>query len=211
MRALEAGSFVATVELEQGLREALGRTYGIGRMVHVERQPALCQSSAAMEELSVALDSGARLELMFKDLSPQSLLEEARGAKPSALYDPRRELAVYEAILDRHHLAVPRYYGSVADPARERYWLFIERVPGVAMHQVGEFAVWQDAARALARIHRQFAGTAADIAEAVPLLRYDADWYAQWPRRALAFLRDDARRPALSASRLEALQRVQDG
>ena len=55
--------------------------------------------------------------------------------------------------------APPRSYGSSVDPARERYWLFIENVEGDVLWQVGELDVWEEAARWLASCMPCFAGT----------------------------------------------------
>ena len=206
--ALDAGPLVATAALEPALGQALRRTLGAGRVTVVDRHPTPYRSSFALEELTVRLDTGVCLSLMFKDLSPRALLDGARDAKPDFLCDPRREIAVYRDLLAPHRLPAPRYYGSWVDEDRGRYWLFIERVAGVPLAEVGELAVWQAAARELASLHRRFAGTAAGAATAAPLIRYDAAYYAQWPERAVAFLRDA--QPAPSDAILRALQRLRE-
>lgn len=193
------------------LRDALGQLLpahltGLCRIVHVERRPTPYRSSFALEELSVQLETGASLSLMFKNLSPDALLEGAAEAKPAFLYDPRREIDVYRTILSRVRAAAPAYYGAVIDEARRRYWLFIERVPGVELYQVGDLAVWRHVAQELARFHERMATSASDLADRVPLLRYDAAFYGQWPQRAQAFV--GRVRPSPSAAALRMLQRL---
>jgi aminoglycoside phosphotransferase (APT) family kinase protein len=64
----------------------------------------------------------------------------------------------------------------------------------VALWQIGELEIWEEAARWLARLHRRFGE--GDVAErARHLLRHDPGFYRQWPERALSFAsRDDDRR-----------------
>ncbi len=49
--------------------------------------------------------------------------------------------------------AQPRTTARASTPRSDRYWLFIENVVGDALWQVGEFDVWEEAARWLARMH----------------------------------------------------------
>src|SRR5207244_9519650 len=93
---------------------------------------------------------------------------------------------VYRTLLAPARLGTPRFYGSVVEPDRDRYWLVIENVEGEVLWQVGELEVWQDAARWLAVLHDRFAG--GELAGAgAQVLRYDADFYASWMQRALEF------------------------
>src|SRR5205814_9571073 len=115
-----------------------------------------------------------------------SLDPAALKAKPGFLYDPLREIEVYRTLLAPADLGTPRFYGSVVEPDRDRYWLVIENVDGEVLWQVGELDVWQDAARWLAVLHDRFAGGALPGADA-RVLRYDADCYVSWVRRGLVF------------------------
>ena len=45
------------------------------------------------------LADGTTLELMFKDLSRQALLETARRIRPAFIYEPLREIETYRKIL----------------------------------------------------------------------------------------------------------------
>ena len=126
----------------------------------LERRPCAYRTSFALEELDVALADGTRLRLMLKDLSRAALHEDALAAKPEFLYDPMREIDVYRDLLDGAGLGTAEYYGSSIDPARDRWWLFIENVVGDALWQIGEFDVWEEAARWLARMHGALAPAA---------------------------------------------------
>jgi thiamine kinase-like enzyme len=125
---------------------------------------------------------------MFKDLSPSALLEDARQAKPFFLYDPRREIQTYRSILAPARLGTPTCYGAVLDKRRGRYWLFLERVPGLRLAQVGAFSTWQQAARWLAVLHGRWAGKAEQMVRTAHLLRWDAVLYRTWLPRAQTFL-----------------------
>src|SRR5262249_49468379 len=133
------------------------------------------------------LGDGKILQLIFKDLSPQALLQSARNVKPAFLYDPRREIEVYQKILAPLQLGTADYFGAVVEPQLGRYWLFLERVSGMELCQVGEFAIWQQAASWLAGLHRRLEAVANRLSLVAHLLTYNSDFYRQWPRRALAF------------------------
>ena len=181
-------STVPTAELRAALEQALSRHLGGPRSVaRLERRRSDYGSSFVLEELDVELDDGTALPLMFKDLSPRALLQGARAVKPAFLYEPRREIEVYQRVLGPRRLGTATCYGAVVDERLGRYWLFLERVAGVELYQVGELSTWQQAARWLAGLHTQLAAESGGFAAAAHLLTYDGDFYRQWPRRALAF------------------------
>src|SRR5439155_16888340 len=167
--------------------QALSRHFGGPRTIaRLERRRSDYGSSFALEELDVGLDDGTTLPLMFKDLSPRALLQGARAVKPAFLYEPRREIEVYQRVLAPRRLGTATCYGAVVDERLGSYWLFLERVAGVELYQVGELSTWQRAARWLAGLHTRLAAESAHFAPAARLLRYDEAFYRQWPRRALA-------------------------
>jgi hypothetical protein len=94
---------------------------------------------------------------MFKDLSPQAMLDGARRTRPRFLYEPRREIETYRTILAPNELGTATCYGAVVERRARRYWLFLERVSGPLLWQVGEFDTWLAVARWLARLHSRFA------------------------------------------------------
>lgn len=180
---------LSTAELHAALESALSRHYGLPRRItRMERQPSAYGSSLVLEELAVVLEDGTKLELIFKAHGPRALLEGARRTRPPFLYEPLREIKTYQAILAPEGLGTATCYGTVADKRATRYGLFLERVPGVELWQVGEVAVWQHVARWLAAMHTGFAERTVELARAAPLLRYDGDFYRLWPDRVLAFV-----------------------
>ena len=172
----------------------------------IRRRPSAYRTSFAVEELDVTLQDGSRLALVFKDTGPQALREEARVAKPKLLYDPMREIEVYRGLLAGAALGTATYYGSAVDEAGGRYWLFIERVRGIELHQVGELAVWEAAARWLARMHSRFAALGADPPSG-RLIAHDARYYRRWIDRATEFAR---RGPEARRRRVESLAPAYD-
>jgi len=178
-------------ELRAALEQVLSRHFGRQRsVIRLDHRPSAYGSSSALEELQVSLDDGTMLQVMFKDLSRQSLLETARRVKPAFLHDPVREIETYRTILAPQGLDSATYYGAVVDAALGRYWLFLEKVPGVELYQVGDVTVWRKAAVWLADLHTRFARKEArqDLASAAHLLIYDREYYLLWMRRAREFL-----------------------
>ena len=180
-------------ELRQALETALASQRG--RAVSVtafERRPSAYRTSAALEELDLRLDEGARLEIMFKDASLEALHEGAQRAKPGFLHSPLREIETYRQVLAGHRLGTAACYGTVVDPPRGRYWLFLERVPGIELYQVGDLEVWQRVAAWLAGMHRTFAeADVAARAHATHALRYNAAHCRLWLDRARRFFGHD--------------------
>jgi hypothetical protein len=182
-----------TAALWEALGEALASFSGQRRsVVRCERRPSAYRSSFPIEELMVHLDDGTTLAV-----NREALTEDALRAKPDFLYDPLREIEVYRALLADARLGTAVCYGAVADSKSGRYWLFLEKVPGVELYQVGDFAVWLGAARWLAGLHGGFAHHVHRLPLDVRghLLRYDRALYRRWIERALAF----TRRPTLAA------------
>lgn len=200
--ATQAPAPPAVDEAQAALEAALNEFFGVPRRIAaLERRPSLFRSSFTLEEWDVHLESGETLHLVLKDLSRGALLEAAQQAKPHFLRDPQRELCVYRTILAGGHLGTAVCYGAVSDRRLGRYWLFLERVPGVELYQVGEFAVWQQAARWLARMHAQQLSPAC----AEHLLRYDGDFYHMWLHRAQVFTEAN---PTTSAAAASGLRRI---
>jgi Ser/Thr protein kinase RdoA (MazF antagonist) len=192
----QTGNGVATQELRAALEQALSERYGTARTVRrLVRSPCVYRSSFALEELEVELDGGDELRVMWKDIGFAGLSERARAAKPEFLYDPEREIEVYSTILSSGVPGTASFYGASIDRDAQRYWLFIENVPGVALWQIGDLETWNAVARWAAALHARFAGRRPDTGR---LLRYDADFFRIWMRRAQGFAeRWEARRPGV--------------
>jgi Phosphotransferase enzyme family len=180
---------IGTVELRAALEEALSRHFTAHhRLTELERRPSAYSTSFAIEELVVRLDDGTSLRLLFKDLSRRAMLESASRVKPTFLYDPLREIDTYRSILGPNRLSTAACYGAIVDPRAERYGLFLEKVPGVELYQVGDLATWQRVAGWLAIMHARFTAETGRLARVAPLLRYNADFYRMWADRARASL-----------------------
>jgi len=180
---------VATADLSAALEDVLSRSLGGDRrIIEIQRHPSDYWSSYSVELIDVRLNEGTILPLFFKQLGRSALVDFAAGTKPLFLDDPLREVETYQAILNPLRLGTPVCYGAVIDPASERYWLFLERVSGSLLNEVGEFALWIEAARWLAGFHTRLAGPAEHWRRTVPLLDQDAAYYRRWLRRAQTFL-----------------------
>jgi hypothetical protein len=115
---------------DQELREALG--------ADLVRRPWPYRASLPMEELELP-----DRRLLLKDLSPPREL-----LRPPLAPDPRREVAIYQDVLSQLGLdGIPRV--AAADAS----WLALEVIDGTPLWQIGDLAVWQEAARWLARLH----------------------------------------------------------
>jgi hypothetical protein len=160
----------------------------VRRIADFDRAPSEYHSSFAVEELGVRLDDGRVFDIVFKDVSPQGLSEAARAAKPVFLYNPRREIRMYLDVLNSGRLGTALCYGAVESPESGRYWLFLEKVAGMELYQVGAFNVWRHAAAWLAGLHSAFAPRVASLQQTIPLLKYDGSFFQLWPERAVAFV-----------------------
>ena len=179
------GRAVTASPSDTELRAALEPRLAIAGL---ERRSSAYSSSFRMEEVDVRLDDGRTLEILFKDLGPQGILDGARRAKPSFLYDPQREIETYRKILATVPFGTALCYGAVADATAGRFWLFLEKVPGRELYQMGDLAVWQQAARWLARLHSRFTGRdeLSQLTREAHLLLYGPDFYRRWIDRARA-------------------------
>jgi hypothetical protein len=176
---------IGTAELRGALQEALSRRSGTQqRVVGLKRRPSIYSTSFAIEELDVRLQDGTSLRLLFKDVSQHAVLESARRVKPTFLYDPLREIETYRTILEPNRLGTATCYGAIVDQRAGHYGLFLEKVPGVELYQVGDLTTWQHVARWLAAMHVRFTLETERLAQAARLLRYDANFYRLWIQRA---------------------------
>jgi hypothetical protein len=183
-----ASTFELRTALESELTAFFARPV---RIAELRRSASAYRSSFALEDLVVVLEDGAQLALVFKDLDPKALSDEGRRAKPGFLHNPRRELEAYRLILPARPLEAATLYGAVVEPRQGRYWLFLQKVPGVELYQCG-FDTWRELARWLARFHDAYADDDALQARLKEALRYDGNYYHTWLRRAQSFLAEAA-------------------
>jgi Ser/Thr protein kinase RdoA (MazF antagonist) len=188
---------------DQALLDLLRERGGV-EVVGLSRRPYRYATSAPLEEVLVRVADGPDQVLILKDLSRDRLLGDARTVKPAFLHEPRREVETYSRILAPAGLG-PRCIAAVADAEPKRYWLLIEKVPGIELWQTGDLAVWEDVAAWLGRLHARFAGRAEELRTANPhLLECSDGWFREWGERAGAALADSSdRRAAELATALE--------
>jgi aminoglycoside phosphotransferase (APT) family kinase protein len=180
------------------LLDALGGRLDGRPIVALRRAPYAYATSAPLEEVQVVTEGGEST-LILKDLARERLIGDARTSKPLFLHDPRRELETYRRILAPAGIG-PRCAAAFRDDAAGRFWLLIDKVPGVELWQIGELEVWEAVAAWLARMHLRFAAAPDRLAEANGhLLDHTAAWFARWADRAKDALgrSEDPRAPAL--------------
>jgi Ser/Thr protein kinase RdoA (MazF antagonist) len=201
------------VELRAALEAVFSRVSSSPRIVDLDTRPMPYASSFAIEEADVRFDDGSILELVCKDTGVAAMLPEARRIKPRFLHNPLREIATYERILAPFDAGAPRFYGSAIDQRRGRYWLFLERVRGAPLSEVGDFDVWRQASGCLAWMHSRVARDPglAGAAAAVPLVQYDRAHSRAWMERAQQRLEADAAPPRSRRRRFASLASQYEG
>jgi aminoglycoside phosphotransferase (APT) family kinase protein len=180
---------LADSELRAGLERALDGA-GLELAGPIGRRPYEYRTSFPLEELRVELAGEGPVTLLFKQLDREALEPEAQVAKPSFLHDPEREPAVYERLLPQAPAGPPRCFGAVVEPGR--HWLFLERVEGRELFQVGERELWEQAARWLARFHVAMAPDLDRHRREGRLIDHDAAFYRRWIERAAEFAAERA-------------------
>lgn len=193
------GSSELQAFVEKALR--LDRQQQECRVIRVERRRSAYSSSYPIEDLQVYLDDGTSMELVFKNLSPGSLLSEAREVKPEFLHNPLREINTYLGLLDPDELGTARCHGVIVDDPPGCYGLLLEKVKGKELFQVGEFTRWQQVARWLAKLHDRFRAETERLTDAAVLLHYDRDFYRFWLQRAQTFISARLSREGSAADR----------
>ena len=174
-----------TSEIESALAAGLGAPVRVAA-----RQPSQYRTSFPLEELDVELLDGTLLALVLKELSWETLDDATRRAKPPFLHDPLRELEVYRTVLGTLALGTAKLYGSGEN---SRPWLLLERIPGPDLTQVGDFEIWREAARWLARMHDR----CRDL-RAPRLLSHDEPYHRRWLERAREFRGNEELEPLVA-------------
>jgi hypothetical protein len=172
---------VSDAELHRFVADALASP-GNDRAPLIEIERRLCDyhSSFALEEVTAHFEDGTVLPLIFKNLSPDCLLEQARDIRPKTSYDPEREALVYRDLLARLKLGTATCYAAVADAEKRQYWLLLEKVAGSDLARTGDFAIWTATARWLAEAHVQLTAAARRQSIDQQLMRYDSRCFHQW-------------------------------
>lgn len=189
----ECGDDEVRAALERALSERRGATATITRLC---RRPFAYETSFAIDSLDVELGGGERLALLVKDLGPGGLSPEAAAAKPARTLDPDREIAVYRDLLEPAGLSTPAFHGAAVDRDLGRWWLFLERIDGEVLTDVGEVSVWCEAAAWAGRL-----GSTTNPG-AGPLLHRDGSWHEHWIDAAIAVLGEGGPRDRHTATAL---------
>jgi aminoglycoside phosphotransferase len=172
-------------DLIGAIERSLKDVFGVGRQaIRIERQPSPYRSSFNLEDITVFLDNGESVNIIFKDLSWNTILEGGKRLKPEFIYNPQREIDVYLKVLTKGSFGTAKLYGYDIDPENGRYWLILEKVPGRELYQVGELEKWIKVARWLARFHGYFVDKTGTLSSDVSLLKYDESFYREWMHRA---------------------------
>jgi hypothetical protein len=177
-------------ELRTTLDQLLTRGARRRFITALETRPLPHASSFAIEELNVQFNDGSTVGLVCKDTGHAAMLPEAQRVRPGFLHNPLREIATYESILAPRRIDAPRFYGSLIDQRRDRYWLFLERVSGPPLAEVGDFDVWRQVSGWLARMHSgvRWKAVLARAGAAVPLVQYDRALFRLWMQRGRQYL-----------------------
>ncbi len=176
------GSPAKTADLARALSTSIDDGIAI-----LERHPFPYRSTFPLEELMVRMSDGNERSLVFKDLSCRGLTDPAWQVKAPFLHDPRREIEVYRDVLAAGGLTAPECVAVVIEPDLGRYWLFLEKVEGELLWQVGDLDVWRAATRWLADMHARFAGRTRGLP--LRLLVQDGEYHQRWIDRARHFAR----------------------
>jgi len=195
----QSGDDAVREALERALSEARGEPTAVAEL---SRRPFAYETSFAIDELDVRLAGGERLALVVKDVGPVGLSAEAAATKPAHTLDPGREIAVYRDLLSPAGLSTPRFHGAAVDPEIGRCWLFLERVEGEVLTDVGELVVWCEAAAWAAGLDRAVDG------DSDTLLHRDRDWHGHWIDAAIVAQGDDALAARLVANRALLVERL---
>lgn len=168
------------------LRRELQRHAGDRAIRSVSRRPSDQWSSFLLEEVRVEFTDGETVELVLKELRQDRLVHPTN--RPEFLYHPAREIETYRRILADEGIG-PRCYAAVTDPDAGRSWIAMERLDGWRLGKIGDFSMWEEVARWIARMHARFEGRGDELLGRQPtLLVYDAAWYRTWQERAIATL-----------------------
>lgn len=198
-------------ELKAILTARLSMQGNHGQIAHIFCQPWNSFSSFRMEALSLTFEDGFLMPTLMKDVSPTGRLRFNQNLKPEFLYEPRREIEVYQTLLAPDADA-PRFIAAEIDESSGRYLLFIEHVDGLPLWQAGKLDMWLVAARWLASFHQSAQKTGGPAGNS--LLKYNRLFYAVWPKRAAEFIRRNSLANATTKSFIEQLssqyQRVID-
>lgn len=167
---------------QQALRALLERTVADlcgphATLAGIGRARSAAASSYAAEIVTVELTTGDTLSFFLKDFGSTCIPKDEPQQRRE------RELAVYRDLLSAQDLGTARYFGSVWEPVRGRFWLLLELVPGRPVREC-TLDAWIAAAAWLGRLQGLCARHLDRGPGADRLLRYDDAFL--WSRTELA-------------------------
>jgi hypothetical protein len=159
--------------LEQGLGKIRGERICLQEL---KREPFRGSSSFATEHLTALLDDGESIEIFFKDLNPANQLDEARIIREQGgLERSQRELSMYQHVLTPLKMGTPKLYSYRWEPSEDIYWIFLEHAGPKRLSRLGDFDLWVEATRWVAKLHAVDYRRLDDVVAQLPL--YDADHF----------------------------------
>jgi hypothetical protein len=170
--------------LRDCLRRALAETGERRTVTAMARRRFAYETSFAIDELDVRFDDGSEVALVVKDVGEAGLSPDAAAAKPRFTLDPSREIEVYLSLLAPAGLSAPYCHGAAVDPDLGRAWIFLERVDGEVLTDVGDLAAWRQAAAWAGRLDTAVGPSAGRLCR--HLLDRDERWHAHWIGAAAA-------------------------
>jgi aminoglycoside phosphotransferase (APT) family kinase protein len=172
---------VLTPEDEEALRQCLARAIpdlaGGPSVTAIRRERFNLSTSYDTYLVTVRLAGGSELRLFQKDFG------FSVRPKDGPRQRRERELRVYQELLADAGLGTARYYGSVVDESRRRFWLLLEFVDGTPVGYC-DLDYWPAAAEGLGRLHGAFARQVDRLRACDFLLRHDGDFF--WSKTELA-------------------------
>jgi hypothetical protein len=172
-------------EIHTATAEVLRRHDPVAPRPHrIRRRLSRYSSSYPIQTIRTEFKNRENLYLVLKDLSPSANFNSVR---PAFLCDPNREIEIYQHVL-KPDLGTPLCFGAITQPAHKRYWLFLERISGRHLWQMGDIEHWNAAARWLAQLHNNSEVAARAKKIAPVLIQYDRAYFDIWLPRAKKFL-----------------------
>jgi hypothetical protein len=179
------------LRLGAAIQHALAvRGKGFRSISAIDRRLSPYQSSCCLHEVDVWFADGSMQALVAKAIDWEAMSPEAHRARPQWLADQQRERVVYESLLTAADVGSAPYFGMYVGESAIRY-LLLERIDGMPLWQSGNFDMWCEAARWLARMAvRITPAMVAGSRAAAHLIRYDRPFYETWIQRACVFHAD---------------------
>ncbi|MDB4441903.1 aminoglycoside phosphotransferase family protein [bacterium] len=131
--------------------------------------------------ITVQLVTGVELMIFLKDFGSYPRPKEGMVKRRE------RELCVYRNLLAEPNLGTPKFYGSVWDEPKGRFWLLLEFVNGIPVKHCN-FEYWIAAAGWLGQMQGYFAKKSSSLRACSFLKLHDAHFFQSTVERALQAL-----------------------